>query len=174
MESNVVLALLGALVGTAFILGVVLRATQTRIRRAPANGKVKVLRTAEMADLAEAANVTGDRAADQDSLEEVEAFGSLLTLVQFSTETCARCPATARNLRTAASAHDGVTHLEIDVTRRDDLIQRYSILRTPTVLVIDGEQRIRARISGPISPSQASEIITGQLPRVPETEGSFV
>lgn len=77
-----------------------------------------------------------------------EPFGSHATLLQFSTELCARCPGTHRMLDTIATSRDGVVHLDIDVTRRSDVANRFNILQTPTTLILDGAGRIRARVSG--------------------------
>lgn len=79
---------------------------------------------------------------------ELDAWADRATLVQFSTEMCSRCPGTRRFLRQMASEHDGVAHTEIDLTHRADLASRYEVTQTPTVLVLDGYGRIRARVAG--------------------------
>lgn len=79
---------------------------------------------------------------------DLEAWADRATLVQFSTEMCSRCPGTRRFLRQVAGEHDGVAHTEIDLTHRADLASRYEITQTPTVLVLDGYGRIRARVAG--------------------------
>jgi hypothetical protein len=43
---------------------------------------------------------------------------------------------------------DGVAHVEIDAESRLDLVRRLDVLRTPTVLVLDGTGAIRKRASG--------------------------
>ena len=75
-------------------------------------------------------------------------LGQQATLLQFSTEFCARCPGTAVLLRGVADARIGVSHLDVDLTHRSDLSQRFSILQTPTTLVLDGAGRVRARVGG--------------------------
>lgn len=77
-----------------------------------------------------------------------EALGKRATLVQFSTPTCARCPGTARLLRGIADELDGVTHIEVDLTRHPEVADRFNVLQTPTTLLIDGRHRVRARIGG--------------------------
>lgn len=77
-----------------------------------------------------------------------EAFGSDATLVQFSTEFCSRCPATARLLGAIAAETPGVGHVEVDLTRRADLASRFDVTQTPTTLVIDGHGVVQARIGG--------------------------
>lgn len=75
-------------------------------------------------------------------------FGTVATLVQFSTELCVRCPGTRVLLGQVADAHPGVRHLDIDLTQRVDLARRFNVLQTPTTLVLDGAGRVRARIGG--------------------------
>jgi len=83
----------------------------------------------------------------------VAAFGERATLVQFSTEYCARCPATGRLLARLAGEHDGAAHVEVDLTHRPDLAGRFRITETPTTLLLDGDGAVddgavRARIAG--------------------------
>ena len=75
-------------------------------------------------------------------------FGERATLVQFTTPTCATCPATARLLKEVAGSEPGVVHLEVDLARRPDVADRFSVLQTPTTLVVDADRRIRARFGG--------------------------
>lgn len=76
------------------------------------------------------------------------AFGQSATLLQFSTELCSRCPAARRVLTSLAGDHDGVRHVEVDLTHRPDLTRRFDVMRTPTVLVLDGTGRVRQRTGG--------------------------
>jgi thiol-disulfide isomerase/thioredoxin len=75
-------------------------------------------------------------------------FGAHATLVQFSTDFCAKCPGTRRLLGAVAESRPGVVHLDVDLTRRADLANRFNIFQTPTTLVLDGSGRIRARVGG--------------------------
>ena len=75
-------------------------------------------------------------------------FGDAATIVQFSTEFCARCPATARLLDGIAGDTSGTRHVEVDLTRRADLAGRFQITQTPTVLLLDADGVVRARFSG--------------------------
>ncbi|WP_431866177.1 TlpA family protein disulfide reductase [Microbacterium paraoxydans] len=79
---------------------------------------------------------------------EGAALGATATLVQFSTETCARCPQVRRLLGSYASADAGLAHIEIDLTHRPDLSARYRVLQTPTTFVLDTTGRVRARFAG--------------------------
>ena len=75
-------------------------------------------------------------------------FGEGATLVQFSTEFCAKCPATARLLSAIAGEVPGTRHVEVDLTRRVDLADRFHVTQTPTTLLLDGGGVVRARFSG--------------------------
>jgi thiol-disulfide isomerase/thioredoxin len=77
-----------------------------------------------------------------------EPLGRHATLVQFSTEFCARCPGTAVLLSGVADARSGVRHLAVDLIHRAELARRFNILQTPTTLMLDGAGRVRARIGG--------------------------
>ncbi len=79
---------------------------------------------------------------------DAAAFGERATLLQFSTEFCAPCRSTARVLGSIAGGADGVDHVEVDLTDRPDLADRFRILQTPTTLVLDGTGAVRARIGG--------------------------
>jgi thiol-disulfide isomerase/thioredoxin len=122
----VVVALLG-LVGAATILGLLYRAR---------DGKVSASQSSNVV-LPEHV----DAAADQP-------FGTTATLLQFSTEFCARCPATRILLKTAAGSRDGVRHVDIDLTNRPDLASKYNILQTPTTFLLNANGELRARIGG--------------------------
>lgn len=73
-------------------------------------------------------------------------LGERATLVQFSSEFCAPCAQARRVL--AAAAGPGVAHVEVDAGDRDDLVRRFGVLRTPTVLVLDGGGRVVRRAGG--------------------------
>lgn len=75
-------------------------------------------------------------------------LGSRATLVQFSTEMCARCPQVRRLLRDYASGLDGLAHVEVDLTHRPDLSARYRVLQTPTTFLVDDSGAVRARFHG--------------------------
>lgn len=75
-------------------------------------------------------------------------LGRSATLVQFSTAFCQPCRATRRILDEVATMVDGVAHVEIDAEAHLDLVRRFDIRRTPTVLVLDGAGVIRRRAVG--------------------------
>jgi hypothetical protein len=105
------------------------------------------------------ARVVTSKGSDATSVADLasrEAFGTAATLLQFSTPTCARCPATARQLDTVAASRSTtattparVRRLEIDLAERPELARRFDVMQTPTVLLVDGTHTVRARFGGP-------------------------
>lgn len=77
-----------------------------------------------------------------------EQLGETATLLQFSTELCARCPGVHRTLEQVAAAREGVAHLDIDVTHRPDIAKHFHILQTPTTLVLDRDGIVQTRFGG--------------------------
>jgi len=81
-------------------------------------------------------------------------FGEKATLLQFSTEFCAYCPATRRLLGGLADRTEGVEHVDVDLTHSPELAQRFNVLQTPTTLLLDGRGAVRARIGGAPRPAE--------------------
>lgn len=75
-------------------------------------------------------------------------LGERATLVQFSTELCARCPQVRRLLHAVSAENDGVAFAEVDLTHRPDLAARLHILQTPTVFVLDADGLVHTRFGG--------------------------
>jgi thiol-disulfide isomerase/thioredoxin len=123
------LGILAALVAAASAAGIVWRARTGRARMA------------RRADVVAAGEIGAG------------AFGRRATLLQFSTEFCAPCRSTAGVLGDAADRYDGVRHLDVDLTDRPDLANRFAVLQTPTTLVLDATGTIRARIGGAARPA---------------------
>ena len=71
------------------------------------------------------------------------------TFVQFSTSICAPCRATARLLAAMTTDDPAIAHVEIDAEHRMDLVERFDVTRTPTVLLLDGSGTVRYRFTGP-------------------------
>lgn len=91
---------------------------------------------------------SGARIAPADVGVSAAEFGEAATLLQFSTDSCARCPGARRLLAGLADAHPGVRHVEVDLTHRIDLATRFGVLATPTTFVLDRQGRVRTRIVG--------------------------
>jgi thioredoxin-like negative regulator of GroEL len=146
-----VAALVGVL-ALATVIGLLLRARTGRARPAGAS----------------AASVTRTRSTDADrtaDLARPDEFGTRATLVQFSTPTCARCPATRRQLDAVATQHDGVERVEIDLAERPDIARRFDVMQTPTILLLDERRAVRTRFGGPPRPAELTAALASVLDR---------
>jgi thiol-disulfide isomerase/thioredoxin len=126
-------ALVLAVLGVATALGLWWRSREGRVRVAPA---------AQATDHLTAADVGVP-------------LGVRATYLQLSSEHCAACRRTHRVLEDVARSTTGVVHLEVDVAQRMDLVSRFDVLRTPTVLVLDAQGTVVARASGAMDRAQA-------------------
>jgi thiol-disulfide isomerase/thioredoxin len=77
-----------------------------------------------------------------------DGLGDVATLLQFSTEMCARCPGVHRTLAAIADDHPGVRHLDVDLTHRPDIAKHFRVLQTPTTLVLDRDGVVQTRFGG--------------------------
>ncbi len=139
MDLTVVIVL-GALVAGSTLLGFLYLAFNGRVRRT--SGR-EVVRAKEVG---------------------ATALGSKATLLQLSTEICAPCRTANRVLGTIAKERFSVKHLDVDLGLRPDLATRFGVLQTPTILILDGYGRVRARIGGAPRP----EVVRGELDRILE------
>ncbi|OII26756.1 thioredoxin family protein [Curtobacterium sp. MCBA15_013] len=130
----------------AVLVGVLALATALGLLLRARTGRARPTRTNE----ARTTTTTDPTTAD---LAPAEAFGTEATLVQFSTPTCARCPATRRQLDAVAAEHPGVTRLEIDLAERPELARRFAVMQTPTVLLLDRGRAVHTRFGGPPRPA---------------------
>lgn len=89
----------------------------------------------------------------------VTAFGEHTTFLQFSSEACATCKQTAKLFHELEKTSHGVLHIEIDLTHRLDLAEKFGILQTPTTLVLDSKGIVKSRIGGAPKPSTIEEEI---------------
>ena len=129
VEITPALATLAAIIAVVAGIGVLVRSRDGRVR------------------------VLSDNAARVDAVDlAVERFAPAGTLVQFSTDMCARCPGVRRLLGELAAESDGVEHVDVDLTNRADLAARYGILQTPTTLIVNERGVVTARIVGVPTP----------------------
>ena len=77
-----------------------------------------------------------------------DSLGEVATLLQFSTEFCGRCPAVHRSLAQVAAEHEGVRHLDIDLTHRPDIARHFHVLQTPTTFILDRDGAVQTRFGG--------------------------
>jgi thiol-disulfide isomerase/thioredoxin len=103
-------------------------------------GRAKLVKSGKLVDL-------GKLQADNQG-EAVTSFGATATLLQFSTEVCSICIATSRLYKELESKTPGLKHVEVDITHRMDLAAHFSIMQTPTTLILDKHGMVRARIGG--------------------------
>jgi thiol-disulfide isomerase/thioredoxin len=75
-------------------------------------------------------------------------LGERATLVQFSSAFCSPCRATRVLLNDIATQVEGVVTVDIDAEENLDLVRRFGIMRTPTVLVLDADGTVSTRASG--------------------------
>lgn len=122
------------------LLGLVLVAALVALVWKAKTGKAKQVADGEKVDLAEIGAVKNGAA--------VTKLTTRVTFLQFSTDFCTFCPQTAKMLQTLELSDPNVTHLEVNVTDRLDLVKRYNILQTPTTLVLDKNANIISRIGG--------------------------
>ena len=74
--------------------------------------------------------------------------GTPLTLVQFSSAFCAPCRVARVLCADLADHSDGVHHIDVDAQSHVDAARALDIWRTPTVLLVDADGRVRQRASG--------------------------
>ena len=77
-----------------------------------------------------------------------QSLGDRATLVQFSSAFCAPCRATRVVLNEVAEHTPGVRHVELDAESHLELIRRFDVRRTPTLLVLDSRGVVRHRAAG--------------------------
>ncbi|WP_424464218.1 thioredoxin family protein [Pseudoclavibacter helvolus] len=153
MDAGVAALVLGALVVGATVIGFVVQRVNGRLKRtvpnraAPASASTPG--TASDPATASVSAESSTSEADLTLLPVGTDPGRRATLLLFSTEFCAKCPATRRMLDQLASQEPGVAVVEVDLTSRPDLARDHDVRQTPTVLVLDGTGARVARIGGP-------------------------
>ena len=131
MSFLVKLGLFAGLVIVAALVALIWKAT---------TGKAKKVNDGEHVDLAEIAAIKDGN--------PVTALSTKITFLQFSTDFCTFCGPTAKMLSALEVADPNVTHIEVNVTERLDLVKKYNIMQTPTTLVLDRKGNIQSRIGG--------------------------
>lgn len=147
------LVLLGAVVLTCAI-GVLWRANNGRIRHASpaatnaAADAASVNPTVDSPSTASAVPPAGDRlpASVLPLLDPVPTGD--VTLLQLSTTFCTPCRHTRALLADLAEHTDGLRHVDVDVTERQDIASDLRVLRAPTTIAVDEHGRELFRTSG--------------------------
>ena len=112
-------------------------------------GRAKLVRSGELVDLGKLKAKKNGKA--------VVAFGKKATLLQFSTEVCSVCKQTAKIFSELEGKHEDLLHIEVDVTNRLDLAAHFSVMQTPTTLVLDKSGKVVSRIGGGPRPNVITE-----------------
>lgn len=169
------LALVGAVLVAASVLGLWWRARNGRFRATSSGaslaGSLRVT-VGQVADPQPADEQTArtrstrdrsarTRSADVPSDERLTRddlgvdLGVRATFVQLSAEVCSACRSTARVLSGLVAERPDVVHVELDVADHLDLVRRFSVLRTPTTLVLDHAGVVVGRMTGGTDRRQA-------------------
>jgi thiol-disulfide isomerase/thioredoxin len=89
----------------------------------------------------------------------VTKFGERVTFLQFSSEFCSQCAQTARLFHDLEAHHNDILHIEVGITNRLDLANKFNILQTPTTLVLDKNGVVTSRIGGAAKPQTIQDEI---------------
>ena len=85
--------------------------------------------------------------------------GSWLTLLQVSAPLCSYCSAMRGILGRTSEEHEGVGHVEYDISEIPEVIEKFQVRQTPTTFLVEADGRVIHRIGGPISPAALNELI---------------
>jgi thiol-disulfide isomerase/thioredoxin len=135
MSLDLKVLLVIALVALASVAGLIWRAR---------TGTAKKIHSGEVINLKEIGATKNGK--------PVEKFGERVTFLQFSSEMCSQCAQTSRLFHELEAQHDDVLHIEVDITNRLDLANKFNILQTPTTLVLDKNGVVTSRIGGAAKP----------------------
>lgn len=138
----------------AIVVGLLALATLAGVIWRVRTGRAKQSSSNTVVDLVELAVIKNGALAKK--------FGRKATFVQFSSEFCSSCAQTSKLLQEVERSNPGVLHLEVDITNRLELAKKYSILQTPTTLVLDSRGRIKSRIGGSAKPQVVQEELAKQ------------
>lgn len=138
----------GEIVAAAALIGATAAGAGWRWR----NGRMRMPRAVRLAGSSGTAPVPAGQAVPGEPAVTAADLGVPLgeqaTLLQFSSSFCAPCRATRALLSEVADGAEGVTHVEVNVDDRLDLVRLLDVRRTPTVFVLGPDGRIARRASG--------------------------
>lgn len=80
--------------------------------------------------------------------QRVTKLGEKVTLLQFSSDFCSSCKQTSSLLAKIEHSKKGLLHIDLDISNRLELAKTYSILQTPTILVLNSKGQVVSRIVG--------------------------
>jgi thioredoxin-like negative regulator of GroEL len=93
-----------------------------------------------------------------------EATSGPVTLLQFSSPTCAPCDRLRAVCETVAAEVSGVRHVEVDVAESLDEARAYGVWRVPTLLVVDAAGQVVRRTSGVPDAGRLREAVREVVP----------
>ncbi len=126
----------------ALVLGLIALGTVAGLIWRSRTGRAKNVQSGELINLAEIGALKNGVPVTQ--------FGKKVTFLQFSSEFCTACRQTARLYGELEQVHPEILHIEVDITNRVDLANKFNILQTPTTLVLDSHGRVTSRIGGAV------------------------
>jgi thiol-disulfide isomerase/thioredoxin len=126
----------------ALVLGLLALALAAGLLWRATTGRAKKITSGEQIDLTEIGATKNG--------QPVTKFGQKVTFLQFSSEFCTACRQTAKLYSELEQVHPEILHIEIDITNRTDLANKFNILQTPTTLVLDSRGRVTSRIGGAV------------------------
>ncbi len=91
-------------------------------------------------------------------------LGSRATFVQLSSEVCTPCRRTHAVLAAIVAERHDVSHVDLDVASHLDLVRRFDVMRTPTILLLDGRGAVVGRMSGATDRRQALDALDAGCP----------
>jgi thiol-disulfide isomerase/thioredoxin len=124
----------------AIVLGLLALGVAAGLIWQASRGKARKVSGGEQINLAEIGAIKDGKPVTQ--------FGQKVTFLQFSSEFCTACRQTAKLYSELEKVHPEILHIEVDITNRIDLANKFNILQTPTTLVLDSRGRVTSRIGG--------------------------
>ncbi len=97
---------------------------------------------------------------------ELDAPTGIPLLVEFTAPGCAPCAQAREVLEAVAADRRDVAVLSADVTAHLALARRHRVLRAPTILVVDAQDRVRHRISGVPRASEVADLLAAGAERL--------
>jgi thiol-disulfide isomerase/thioredoxin len=128
----------------ALVLGLLALAAAAGLIWRARTGLAKKISGGELINLAEIGAIKNG--------EPVTKLGQKVTFLQFSSEFCTACRQTSKLYSELELVHPEILHIEIDITNRVDLANKFNILQTPTTLVLNSRGRVTSRIGGAVKP----------------------
>jgi thiol-disulfide isomerase/thioredoxin len=104
-----------------------------------------------------------EAAGDAFARAEVGVPAGVPLLVEFTAPGCVPCSQAAEVLGAIAARRDDVAFATADVGEHLDLARAHGILRAPTTLLVDADDRVRARISGVPAPDDVEALLDGRV-----------